>query len=109
MTRRPPKSTRPDTPFPYTTLFRSASDQALVELEAERALAPHPVDHPAHLRHHLGADAVARQDQQFLVRGHGALASLLLVLGSRIDCVRPASPIPKRLRAQGRRASPRPP
>src|SRR3546814_5178921 len=23
MTRRPPRSTRPDTPFPYTTLFRS--------------------------------------------------------------------------------------
>src|SRR3546814_8090275 len=24
MSRRPPRSTRPDTPFPYTTLFRSA-------------------------------------------------------------------------------------
>src|SRR3546814_15802017 len=26
MFRRPPRSTRTDTPFPYTTLFRSASD-----------------------------------------------------------------------------------
>src|SRR3546814_5025890 len=26
MIRRPPRSTRTDTPFPYTTLFRSASD-----------------------------------------------------------------------------------
>src|SRR3546814_4793178 len=25
MTRRPPRSTRTDTPFPYTTLFRSAA------------------------------------------------------------------------------------
>src|SRR3546814_4231229 len=27
MIRRPPRSTRTDTPFPYTTLFRSASPQ----------------------------------------------------------------------------------
>src|SRR3546814_7877774 len=26
MIRRPPRSTRPDTPFPYTTLFRSPDD-----------------------------------------------------------------------------------
>src|SRR3546814_8587667 len=26
MIRRPPRSTRTDTPFPYTTLFRSAAD-----------------------------------------------------------------------------------
>src|SRR3546814_4609948 len=29
MLRRPPRSTRTDTPFPYTTLFRSFSDFAL--------------------------------------------------------------------------------
>src|SRR3546814_2631066 len=29
MIRRPPRSTRTDTPFPYTTLFRSALDDAL--------------------------------------------------------------------------------
>src|SRR3546814_13897289 len=27
MIRRPPRSTRTDTPFPYTTLFRSRTDQ----------------------------------------------------------------------------------
>src|SRR3546814_14823265 len=27
MIRRPPESTRTDTPFPYTTLFRSGSDE----------------------------------------------------------------------------------
>src|SRR3546814_15676776 len=35
MIRRPPRSTRPDALFPYTTLFRSAL--AVVEHEAERS------------------------------------------------------------------------
>src|SRR3546814_15269388 len=30
MIRRPPRSTRPDTPFPYTTLFRSVLALAMV-------------------------------------------------------------------------------
>src|SRR3546814_18611501 len=32
--RRPPRSTRPDTPFPYTTLFRSYAWQALTTAPA---------------------------------------------------------------------------
>src|SRR3546814_16423448 len=34
MIRRPPRSTRTDTLFPYTTLFRSASGQILQRLDA---------------------------------------------------------------------------
>src|SRR3546814_19556065 len=30
MTRRPPRSTRPDTLFPYTTLFRSTLGRAII-------------------------------------------------------------------------------
>src|SRR3546814_5509667 len=41
MMRRPPRSTRTDTLFPYTTLFRSAS--VLVELYPGRALEPSQV------------------------------------------------------------------
>src|SRR3546814_14491998 len=38
MIRRPPRSTRTDTLFPYTTLFRSADDRALqVGEPADRA------------------------------------------------------------------------
>src|SRR3546814_10684803 len=49
MIRRPPRSTRTDTLFPYTTLFRSVLLQALV-----------PILHQAvHLR--LGAGAIAHQ------------------------------------------------
>src|SRR3546814_17742874 len=36
MIRRPPRSTRTDTLFPYTTLFRSAAIEAAAELD------PHP-------------------------------------------------------------------
>src|SRR3546814_2697039 len=31
MIRRPPRSTRTDTPFPYTTLFRSLADPSLAD------------------------------------------------------------------------------
>src|SRR3546814_18006076 len=36
MIRRPPRSTRTDTLFPYTTLFRSAIDNAALLAEARR-------------------------------------------------------------------------
>src|SRR3546814_1216558 len=50
MTRRPPISTRTDTLFPYTTLFRSKEvlpvdlERGLAEVEAEH---PQPADGPA--------------------------------------------------------------
>src|SRR3546814_10092388 len=46
MIRRPPESTRPDTLFPYTTLFRSARYRHLLEA----ALALLPCDATALLR-----------------------------------------------------------
>src|SRR3546814_14701219 len=36
MIRRPPRSTRTDTLFPYTTLFRSGWSSALAAIEADR-------------------------------------------------------------------------
>src|SRR3546814_7438186 len=36
MLRRPPRSTRTDTLFPYTTLFRSSGRQANIPYETER-------------------------------------------------------------------------
>src|SRR3546814_2301996 len=50
MIRRPPRSTRTDTLFPYTTLFRSA--------RRERAPAPHWDDRDHH--HRLGGGGRAR-------------------------------------------------
>src|SRR3546814_5590386 len=63
MIRRPPRATRPDTLVPYTTLFRSADAQGVVE--QQRAGRDH--------RHHFG-DAVAHAHDR-------ALAVLLLDLG----------------------------
>src|SRR3546814_13143650 len=47
MIRRPPRSTRTDTLFPYTTLFRSTSP--LVFWSSSRVFAPSPSG-PIHLR-----------------------------------------------------------
>src|SRR3546814_17041815 len=52
MIRRPPRSTRTDTLFPYTTLFRSP---AIRRLDGERA-----DDEPARCRHRGGAPASDR-------------------------------------------------
>src|SRR3546814_11195904 len=38
MIRRPPRSTRTDTLFPYTTLFRSDNQEAIVRLETQYQL-----------------------------------------------------------------------
>src|SRR3546814_1309347 len=34
MFRRPPRSTRTDTLFPYTTLFRSGQDRSVIDIDA---------------------------------------------------------------------------
>src|SRR3546814_4869127 len=76
MTRRPPRSTRTDTLFPYTTLFRSAStlsddlprlDRSLKDDAGLRRANVQPVDAGAHFvelgfgDHHLRARGVARR------------------------------------------------
>ena len=48
-----------------------AADQVFRDLEGDGAALVHPLDNAAHLGHYLGADAVARQNEQFLVGGHG--------------------------------------
>src|SRR3546814_710878 len=45
MIRRPPRSTRPDTPFPYTTLFRSC------RLSLQKQKTPEPRSIPAMTMH----------------------------------------------------------
>src|SRR3546814_4155652 len=56
MIRRPPRSTRTDTLFPYTTLFRSQQARPL-----QRCCAEEVVDHPIlgaaqHLMRHQGVE-----------------------------------------------------
>src|SRR3546814_3709303 len=68
MTRRPPRSTRTDTLFPYTTLFRSATDEnAGVEASEVVAIAKHGLRTVAQfdefeLAHLIGAGLPRRDD-----------------------------------------------
>src|SRR3546814_3832451 len=59
MIRRPPRSTRTDTLFPYTTLFRSAVDPRLVETDYSRAFVE---EHFARAGAETGADKALRLD-----------------------------------------------
>src|SRR3546814_4221221 len=64
MIRRPPRSTRTDTLFPYTTLFRSLRRPAVIEPAADRA-DRHRQDH----RHRqVDADADREWGQPKLAR-----------------------------------------
>src|SRR3546814_7505405 len=55
MIRRPPRSTRPDTLFPYTTLFRSIG-QRHIAAEAVDQSGVDPVDQMRLARRHATAD-----------------------------------------------------
>src|SRR3546814_18881349 len=53
MIRRPPRSTRTDTLFPYTTLFRSSEHRdpfaPMLETITDRAIAQHAIAHRGHM------------------------------------------------------------
>src|SRR3546814_14405145 len=74
MIRRPPRSTRTDTLFPYTTLFRSRGKRAASFIEEQRlraealaALGATTRDHrAATLGRHTGAEAVRAGTAQLL-------------------------------------------
>src|SRR3546814_12174222 len=67
MIRRPPRSTRTDTLFPYTTLFRSDGEARQPSVQADarvgRLLARRPEERDAepHLRHRLAQPEAARR------------------------------------------------
>src|SRR3546814_6595286 len=71
MIRRPPRTTRTDTLFPYTTLFRSAVAGQMLERredlarrqQARPTLALQPLDSgDAHLSHQIGVFAIGFLD-----------------------------------------------
>src|SRR3546814_8399807 len=73
MVRRPPRSTRTDTLFPYTTLFRSdepAADVALLVLVLAAATAGHRTG----FEHHRGAAGVLEAGDGVLQPGPVGLA-----------------------------------
>src|SRR3546814_12200942 len=66
MSRRPPRSTRTDTLFPYTTLFRSGVDMA--GAAGQRVV---PLGHEGDRLALLVGDLLAGVLQQHMVVGHG--------------------------------------
>src|SRR3546814_2347435 len=67
MIRRPPRSTRTDTLFPYTTLFRSEVPKVVVEEATE------PAGHPSDVAHDLNAaEAFDREAHELFDLGHVA-------------------------------------
>src|SRR3546814_12755804 len=86
MIRRPPRSTRTDTLFPYTTLFRSPCETNCSK-DAAISLPPHKITHVftdsgigvAGSRLHVGsADRRAGPTALDHRRGHGGLKPVLL-------------------------------
>src|SRR3546814_5579838 len=57
MIRRPPRSTRTDTPFPYTTLFRSAPSRIPFSAPTLPAGEPAPVPEPDFFQRLFGTAA----------------------------------------------------
>src|SRR3546814_4789661 len=62
MIRRPPRSTRTDTLFPYTTLFRSHASLPSVRRGRAPSRAPSRIDHPAGHRSEASRAALAREE-----------------------------------------------
>src|SRR3546814_11309523 len=93
MIRRPPRSTRTDTLFPYTTLFRSLFETQ--RLFARRDTADQAVDHlilkhhAAQTLQHLGARAVIGLDLfRLLVIGGDAIQRRFDKRGVEFDVAR---------------------
>src|SRR3546814_19912072 len=71
MVRRPPKSTRTDTLFPYTTLFRSLVLDAKVARRLADRAGPHLVRQP-------GGGDVRRERESALQRDRPAILAVII-------------------------------
>src|SRR3546814_2316831 len=63
MTRRPPRSTRTDTLFPYTTLFRSARQVRAAQADDGRAKGPGRADRQGPADRHGEGEAGRKDDR----------------------------------------------
>src|SRR3546814_5872340 len=67
MIRRPPRSTRTDTLFPYTTLFRSSNDHLARGVDRKRRTAA-ATQWPPRIRIHVGRSEEHTSELQSLMR-----------------------------------------
>src|SRR3546814_12818841 len=88
MIRRPPRSTRTDTLFPYTTLFRSQHVrivERIVEPPALLAMQRRPHDQPRHLQQVAQFDQVGRHAEMAVIFVHFLRQQVDAVLGARSE------------------------
>src|SRR3546814_3121983 len=85
MIRRPPRSTRTDTLFPYTTLFRSRGGAAL-----RRWAVPGPAGVPQRRRMRAGAQMGDRRSRQDLPRSeeHTSELQSLMRISYAVFCLK---------------------
>src|SRR3546814_7142281 len=91
MIRRPPRSTRTDTLFPYTTLFRSLDGDQFLDLVEEPRIDERQSEHVLH--RHPGAECIGQVEHSlrpgFLhlaaQRGHTVLAGEVQACGIEAD------------------------
>src|SRR3546814_13044875 len=79
MTRRPPRSTRTDTLFPYTTLFRSIRQSHFDDLVIKRAVDPRVesvADHAADVEARVGAVGVAAEGERMVRTRHDKIVGV---------------------------------
>src|SRR3546814_3956404 len=72
MIRRPPRSTRTDTLFPYTTLFRSGLRIQIIDQEGRSMFASGSAEMYPHMQRLLAlvVDAVKTLDNPIVIKGH---------------------------------------
>src|SRR3546814_14468441 len=72
MIRRPPRSTRTDTLFPYTTLFRSGLRIQIIDQEGRSMFASGSAEMYPHMQRLLAlvVDAVKTLDNPIAIKGH---------------------------------------
>src|SRR3546814_9587510 len=90
MIRRPPRSTRTDTLFPYTTLFRSTGEALLLNVPAGHPVSDKPL---ALLAPRLAAPVIeaARHGAaaKLALRGRGGIRAAQNIIGRRVRSGRP--------------------
>src|SRR3546814_4348932 len=90
MIRRPPRSTRTDTLFPYTTLFRSAADHARAHLiaahEGQRGL-----DHLGRIQHAAVAESLGGEQSRARSDEHTSELQSLMRISYAVFCLKTKS------------------
>src|SRR3546814_1654624 len=87
MIRRPPRSTRTDTPFPYTTLFRSIAGQIQQGVQQHRAMAGRQHEAVA-----VGPGRVLRVEFQERSEEHTSELQSLMRISYAVFCLKKKKP-----------------